>query len=40
MSDVPTYVCDGCMRRITPREVAIWADFEHVLCHDCRAEGR
>jgi hypothetical protein len=30
-----TYVCDGCMNHVRGRHVAVWADFEHVLCVLC-----
>lgn len=30
-----TYVCDGCMTRVTRAEVADLVDGEHVLCHRC-----
>lgn len=29
------YVCDGCMQAVGWREVAIWADYEHVVCREC-----
>lgn len=35
-----SYVCDGCMSRVTPREVAVWADYEHVVCRNCDAAYR
>lgn len=37
---VPHYVCDGCMRVVTSRQIAVWADFEHVLCHTCATDER
>jgi hypothetical protein len=34
-ADVPTWVCDGCMGRVTRLEIADMADGEHVLCKRC-----
>jgi hypothetical protein len=36
----PSYVCDGCMQRVTATEVGVWADFEHVLCWQCVGHER
>jgi hypothetical protein len=30
-----SWVCDGCMRQVTATEIAVWADYEHVLCCEC-----
>ena len=32
---VDTWVCDGCMRKVTRLQIADMADGEHVLCIDC-----
>ena len=29
------YVCDRCMQQVGWREVAVFADDEHVICRDC-----
>jgi hypothetical protein len=30
-----TWVCDGCMDRVTAVQIADFADYEHVLCRKC-----
>lgn len=36
----PTWVCDGCMTRVTRDHIKDMADGEHVLCQVCWSHER